>query len=138
MCGGVGTDIVSVPRITALFEGRGTPFLERWFTATELAYCLSKARPGLHLAARLAAKEAVVKALALTWSGPLPWRYVEIVNDRRGAPAVRLSGAVAQRAADAGVQGIAVSLAHCDEYATATAVLSRGERTPLGASGRVS
>jgi holo-[acyl-carrier protein] synthase len=99
-------------------------FLERWFTAREIAYCSSKAVPSRHFAARFAAKEAVVKALPMTWGGPLPWRSVEITNDPRGAPTVSLSGALLDAATRAGVSKIMVSLSHCDDYAVAFALVT--------------
>jgi holo-[acyl-carrier protein] synthase len=123
MCDGAGTDIVSVPRIEALMDRGGDRFLQRWFTPVEIAYCTGKAVPSRHFAARLAAKEAVVKALPVAWDGPLPWRSIEIVNEPRGRPTVRFSGdfsAVTQRV---GVRDVRVSLSHCDEYATAIALV---------------
>jgi holo-[acyl-carrier protein] synthase len=122
--GGVGTDIVATGRIAALIRDRGAAFLERWFTAREIEYCSGKAVPSRHFAARFAAKEAVVKALPMSWEGPLPWRSIEIVNDRSGAPAVLVSGAIGNAAVKAGVVDITVSLSHCDEYATATALVT--------------
>ncbi len=126
MDGGVGTDIVAVARIAALMRARETRFLRRWFTDREIRYCTAKAVPSRHFAARFAAKEAVVKALPLNWDGPLPWRSIEIVSDPRGAPSVSLSGAIGEAAVRAGVGEIRVSLSHCDEYATATAIVGRG------------
>lgn len=119
---GAGTDIVATGRIAALIRDRGAVFLERWFTAREIEYCCGKAVPSRHFAARFAAKEAVVKALPMPWEGPLPWRSIEIVNDRSGAPSVRVSGAIRNAAMKAGVVEIMISLSHCDEYATATAL----------------
>lgn len=120
----VGTDIVAVGRIAALVRDRNSAFLKRWFTVREIDYCSGKAVPSRHLAARLAAKEAVVKALPIAWDGPLPWRSIEIVNDPRGAPSVRLSGTVLDAATKAGVGEIKVSLSHCEEYATAVALVT--------------
>jgi holo-[acyl-carrier protein] synthase len=124
----VGTDIVPVARITALTRDRGEAFLKRWFTASEIDYCLGKAVPGRHFAARFAAKEAVVKALSMPWDGPLPWRFIEIINDLRGVPSVSLSGPTADAAARAGVTKIKVSLSHCDEFATAIALAITSDR----------
>ncbi|GEM_PF-284705 len=124
MCGGVGTDIVGVPRIAALIRVGGSAFLQRWFTPLEIAYCTAKAVPSRHFAARLAAKEAVVKALAFGWEGPLPWRSVEIVNEAHGAPVARLRGEVLAAARRAGVGTIRISMSHCDEYATAVALVT--------------
>lgn len=126
MPGGVGTDIVATGRIADLIRDRGAAFLERWFTPREIEYCSGKAIPSRHFTARFAAKEAVVKALPMPWEGPLPWRSIEIVNDRYGAPSVRVSGAIAHAAVEAGVVEIRVSLSHCDEYATATALVTTG------------
>jgi len=122
--GGVGTDIVAVGRIAALMRHRGAAFLERSFTAGEIEYCSGKAVPSRHFAARFAAKEAVAKALPVAWDRPLPWRSIEIVNDPRGVPSVRLSGAILDAATRAGVGEIRVSLSHCDEYATAIALVA--------------
>jgi holo-[acyl-carrier protein] synthase len=135
MPGGVGTDIVAVDRIAALIRNSGTAFLERWFTVGEIAYCSGKAVPSRHFAARFAGKEAVVKALPMAWNGPLPWRSIEILNDPRGAPSVSLSGAILDAATRAGVDEIRVSLSHCDEYATATAVVAiKGDKGDHNAS----
>lgn len=120
----VGTDIVSVGRIAALIRNAQATFLERWFTTQEIDYCSSKAVPSRHFAARFAAKEAVVKALPMPWDGPLPWRSIEIVSGPRGAPLVRLGGTFRAAAAEAGVSAIKVSVSHCDEYATAVALVT--------------
>jgi holo-[acyl-carrier protein] synthase len=124
-----GTDIVGVARVARLIDERGQKFLERWFTPAEIAYCSAKARPSLHFAARLAAKEAVVKALRLPWDGPVPWRDIEITHDEGGAPQVRLSGRLLRTAERDDVRWIEVSLSHCEEYATATAVAELAGRS---------
>lgn len=124
MHSGVGADIVAVGRIGALIQDHGAAFLERWFTAREIDYCSRKAVPSRHFAARFAAKEAVVKALPVAWDGPLPWRSIEIGNDPRGVPSVSLSGAILDAAIRAGVGEIKVSLSHCDDYATAIALVT--------------
>lgn len=120
----VGTDIVSVPRIAALVEARGSAFLDRWFTPAEIDYCTRMAVPSRHLAARMAAKEAVAKALPVVPDGHVAWRSIEIVSGPSGAPSVTLSGALQDAAARAGVRAIKVSLSHCDDYATATALVT--------------
>ncbi len=121
MTGGAGTDIVSVARVARLVESGGDSFVQRWFTPGEIAYCAGKAQPVLHLAARLAAKEAVLKALGARWDGPIPWRSIEIRHED-GVPTVRLSGDVLAAARRAGVGAVRVSLSHCQEFATAVAV----------------
>ena len=91
---------------------------ERLFTDAERAYCDGFARPGMHLAARFCAKEAVAKALGLeAWA----FRDVEVVATG-GAPEVRLSGRAAERAAELGREP-AISLTHSRLTAAAVAVL---------------
>jgi holo-[acyl-carrier protein] synthase len=119
---GMGTDIVSVPRIAALVDGRGHAFLARWFTQGELDYCLTKAQPSRHLAARIAAKEAVFKALQLSGERPVPWLEIEVGHNVVGAPTARLSGDVRREAQRAGTAQILLSISHSDDHATATAL----------------
>lgn len=125
-----GTDIVSVERIAKLIDERGSLFLQRWFTDEEIAYCSHKVQPALHFAARLAAKEAVVKALRLPRDGPIPWRNIEISNDLLGAPFVRLYGQVLESASRDQVRKVDVSLSHCRDYATATAIVEVADLPP--------
>jgi holo-[acyl-carrier protein] synthase len=119
---GTGTDIVSVSRVSALIERGGRRFVQRWFTVGEIAYCEGLAVPERHFAARLAAKEAVLKAMPFAWDSALPWASIEVVRGASGTPTVRLSGPIATAACSAGVSRILVSLSHCDEYATAVAL----------------
>ncbi len=123
---GIGTDIVAVHRLTDLVGARGQGFVRRWFTETEAAYCLGKAHPARHLAARLAAKEAVAKALRLDLERPVPWRDIEVVLDR-GVPGIRLHGELADRVPASVVWH--VSLSHSDDNAVASVVL---ESVPPG------
>lgn len=112
----VGIDLIEIERIERALERRPR-LAERLFTEGELAYASARARPGIHLAARFAAKEAVAKALRLHgWAH----REVEVVVDELGAPAVQLSGRVEQRARELGVD-VEVSLTHVRELAAAVA-----------------
>ena len=115
--GGVGIDLLEVERLERALERRPR-LAERVFTDAERAYAAARARPGLHLAARFCAKEAVAKALGMTaWS----WRDVEVVPTN-AAPEVRLSGSVAARADELGVRA-SISLTHTDTTAGAVALL---------------
>jgi len=114
---GVGIDLLEIERLERALERRPR-LAERVFTDAERAYAAARARPGVHLAARFCAKEAVAKALGMTaWS----WRDVEVVSTS-AAPVVRLAGGVARRAAELGVTA-SVSLTHTDTTAGAVALL---------------
>jgi holo-[acyl-carrier protein] synthase len=116
----VGTDVVDVARLTALL--RGQPGLAaEVFTPGELAYSGEGRRREEHLAARFAAKEAVLKALGTGLGPGMRWTDVEVVNDRSGAPRVRLHGAVAAAARRRRLASVEVSLSHTAGLALASA-----------------
>lgn len=113
---GVGIDLLEIARLERALERRPR-LAERVFTDGEREYAAARARPARHLAARFAAKEAVVKALGLR--GGFGLREIEVIAGE--PPTVRLSG----RAAEAAGEGrVDVSLAHSREFATAVAIRS--------------
>jgi holo-[acyl-carrier protein] synthase len=115
--GGVGLDLLDVDRFERALARRPR-LAQRLFTEGELEYAAGRARPAQHLAARFCAKEAVSKALGLSgWS----FRDVEVVSSG-GAPELRLSGTVAERARELRAEP-AVSLTHTDTTAGAVAIL---------------
>ena len=116
----VGVDLVEVARIARL--DRQTGGLAGVLTPGELAYCRGRVRPPEHLAARFAAKEAVLKALGTGAGGGLRWTDVELVNDEAGRPRVLLHGAATVLAARRGLADLDVSLSHTAELAIAHVV----------------
>jgi holo-[acyl-carrier protein] synthase len=120
----VGIDLVHVSRIERLLADH-VGAVEELFTPAEIAYCDSKRRRFEHLAARFAAKEAVLKALGRGLGRSMKWTEVEIVSSATGRPRVRLSGAVATAAARLGVLEVDVSLSHSEGLAIASAVATR-------------
>lgn len=127
MIHGIGTDVVAVARVRRLVDDDGQRFLARWFTDNEIAYCMAKAHPARHLAARLAAKESVVKALRLDGAHGVPWHDIEVVLDSVGAPGIQLHGSLADAAPPDGHWHVALS--HEDDQATAVAVLELDRRS---------
>lgn len=114
---GVGIDLIEIDRIEAAL-GRRPGLAERIFSQRELAYATRRARPGRHLAARFAAKEAVVKALG---EEGIPLSQVEICTDGEGAPQVELSGRASAFALSRGLE-ISISLTHSRDMAGAVAL----------------
>ncbi len=113
----MGIDMLEIERLERALRRRPR-LAERLFTEAERAYATGRARRAQHLAARFCAKEAVAKALALeAWSH----RDVEVVATGT-APAVRLGGAAAARAAELGAE-VVVSLTHTRTTAAAVAIL---------------
>jgi|SRR5688572_14964605 holo-[acyl-carrier protein] synthase len=119
MPAGIGIDLLEIERLERALERY--PRLEaRLFTDGERAYAAARRRPARHLAARFAAKEAVVKALGASGFAP---REIEI--EAGEPPQVRLSGRTAGLAAERGVS-IQVSLTHGRDHAAAVALAEHG------------
>ncbi len=114
----VGVDIIEIDRISATIERFGDRFLQRIYTEEEAAYCRGRAP---QLAARFAAKEAVMKALGTGTRG-VGWRDVEVARKRSGEPEIVLHGRAAARAEKLGIDRLAVSLSHSRKYAVASVV----------------
>ena len=116
-----GVDFTEIERVAGVLDRYGERFLRRVFTPGEIAYCRGRAP---NLAARFAAKEAVMKCLGTGFRG-VGWRDVEVVRAPSGAPSARLHGRARRRAERLGVTEIAISLSHSREYAMVVAVASR-------------
>ncbi|MBA2439046.1 MAG: holo-ACP synthase [Thermoleophilaceae bacterium] len=117
----VGVDVVGVARLERVVGGdeRRQASL---FTPGELAYCHGKRRCYEHMAARFAAKEAVLKAFGTGISQRMRWTDVEVVNESSGRPRIELDGAVATFAREHGLEDLDVSLTHGEGLALAHAV----------------
>jgi holo-[acyl-carrier protein] synthase len=117
---GIGTDLVEIERFRLAL--RRTPRLpERLFSEAERAYAARRRDPTERLAARFAAKEAVMKAMGVgLWRFPL--RDIEVVRATSGAPSVRLHGGAARLAAQRGVTEWRLTLTHTATLAQAIAV----------------
>jgi holo-[acyl-carrier protein] synthase len=104
------------------------------FTEREQAYCLRKKRRYEHLAARFAAKEAVLKAFGTGLGQRMQWTDVEVVNEVMGRPRVHLHGEVAALAERRGLIELDISLSHTSEIAIAhVAAIWAGQAASAGA-----
>ena len=111
---GIGIDLIEIERIERAIERRPR-LAERVFSRAELDQARDKARPGQHLAARFAAKEAALKALGL---GGLRLHEVEVEGGGTEPPRLRLHGEAAEVAEREGVV-LSVSLTHSRDLAAA-------------------
>ena len=122
---GVGVDLVEVPRIRTMLGEKGAHVYDRLLTAAEAEYCRSRPDPSEHVAVRLAAKEAVYKALQGSEEARgIGWRDIEVTRAPDGRPDVALTGLAAARARELGVRRVLLSLSHTHQAAVAVAVLS--------------
>jgi len=117
--GRLGFDLAQVSAIDHSLRTFGERFGRRLFTRGELDYAASgQGMRAERLAARFAAKEAVIKALGLSEAG-VNWRDIEVVKLSNGACSIALHGRAAQLAAAMGAPRLSVSLSHEGDYAGA-------------------
>ncbi len=118
----VGFDIVQIAQMTTSLTHFGDAFTHRLFTRDELNYATQDV--GLcaeRLAARFAAKEAVIKALQLSEVG-VDWRQIEVIKLPLGRCCLQMHGLVAQLASDYGVTQWLLSMSHDGDYAGAIVI----------------
>ena len=127
---GIGIDLVDIERFRRSLE-RTPSMRERLFTDVELAYVAPKADPVPSLAARFAAREAVMKALGLGL-GAFGFHEVWVERAETGAPSLAVTGAARGLADAAGVVAWHLSLTHSASTAGAH-VVAEGRAT--GAAG---
>ncbi len=122
---GIGIDLVDISRVERLLSARGERAMARLFCAGEVEYARGRARPAMHLAARVAAKEAAFKALAGDAAARrIGWREIEVVNGAAddGRPRIELHGRAAARAAALGVTRLWLTMSHSSVTACAMVV----------------
>jgi holo-[acyl-carrier protein] synthase len=117
---GIGIDAVEVDRFRRVLQ-RTPRVVERLFSGDELEYARRRRDPTERLAARFAAKEAVMKALGVGL-GAFAFRDVEVLSEPSGRPGLRVSGGAARLAEQRGVSGWRLSLTHTASTAEAVVV----------------
>jgi holo-[acyl-carrier protein] synthase len=121
---GVGIDLVDLERIRLLLASKGEQAMTRFFSAHEREYMASRPDVTGHAAARIAAKEAVYKAMqALPSARGIGWRDIEVARDGQGRPAIQLHGLAAKISEASGGLRIQISLTHSALSAGAIAVV---------------
>jgi holo-[acyl-carrier protein] synthase len=113
----VGIDLVDLPRFRRVVDRWGDRFLRRVFTPAERSSCEATAQRVLHLAARFAAKEAILKALGPSGIG---WTDIEIPRRPGHGVTPKLYGKAGRRL---GRRHLSVSLTHTEQAAAAVAVV---------------
>jgi holo-[acyl-carrier protein] synthase len=120
---GLGTDLIEIERIQASMDRFGERFLERVFTAGEIAYCKRKKQPAESLAARFAAKEAGAKALGTGISRGVSWKEIEVTREVGERPMLHFNGRAGELAEAMGVRRAQLTLSHSRKLAIAMVVV---------------
>ncbi|MBI4883497.1 MAG: holo-ACP synthase [Actinobacteria bacterium] len=120
MIKGIGVDAVDIARFRIALT-RTPSMRERLFTPAELAYVEPKADPVPSLAARFAAREAVMKAMGLGL-GAFGFHEVSVARAESGEPSLVVAGRALELAMERGVSNWSLSLTHTDVIAIAYVV----------------
>ena len=123
MIKGVGMDLVELERIRELLSDR---FIERILSEKEMKEYQNLAHEQVKLefiGGRFAAKEAISKALGTGIGNGVSFQDIEIFNNSKGAPEVKLTGGAAEVLQSLGAKQVLLSLSDEKEYAIAYAVL---------------
>lgn len=120
---GLGTDLIEIGRIHSSIEQYGERFLNRVFTAGEIAYCQRKKNSAESFAARFAAKEAGAKALGTGIGRGVRWKEIEVQRQPGERPTLHFTGRAAERADAMGVRNIQLSLTHSSDVALAVVLV---------------
>ncbi len=112
---GIGCDIEEISRFNKLVAM--DEFVDLVFLPLEKEYCRNKQVPEQHFAVRFCGKEAVIKALASVNIGKVDFLDIEIINDGKGVPRVRISKNIRQNI------DIKLSLSHSRNSALAQALV---------------
>jgi len=120
---GTGIDIVEIDRIARTIERFGDRFLEKVFTAEEIAFCRRKKTFAESFAARFAAKEAGAKALGTGIQHGVTWKELEVRRQPGHRPTLHLTGRALEFAKRLGVVHVSLSLTHTATLAMASVQL---------------
>ena len=123
---GIGTDMVSIPRISGLIDRYGKRFLHKVFTGNEIEEGLKRIDSAHFFAARFAAREAFFKALGTGWGAGLSLKEVGVVRGEKGKPDFLLSDRVNDALKQRDVAFCHLSLTHDGDMAQALVILEGG------------
>lgn len=129
---GVGVDLVDIDRIAEMRRKHGERLCGMVFLPAEMEYCRKRGNPDESLAARFAAKEAVMKALGTGWAQGVHFMGIEVTTAEGGQPGVLLHGKTKVKARELGAGKIHLSLSHSKNLAVAHVVVEKNEEISEG------
>jgi holo-[acyl-carrier protein] synthase len=122
---GHGIDVVDLSRIGKIVS-RDEDFVQGWFSDREILRLWERRFRVEDIGERIAAKEAVVKALGTGFSGDVSWQDIEVDTLSCGSTKIVLSGGALNAAQSLGVTNLVVSISHTASLAMAS-VIAVGE-----------
>jgi holo-[acyl-carrier protein] synthase len=135
---GIEVNIIEITRIQDVLTRDSERFLHQIFTTNEQLYCLAHRMPARHLAARLAAKEAVLKILGIGQRVGFIWTEIDIRVSLSGSPYLVLEGRALENADQLAIGQWYLSLTHTHQYAGAFVIAERvGDAMDSASIGRL-
>lgn len=120
---GIGTDIVSISRISDILDRQGERFAQRILTDTEFREFENSHQKVHFLAKRFAAREAVAKAFGTGFTRGLSLKHIAITHDELGKPIVVLYDKAVEIKQRLGINHIHISIADEKEFAIAYVIM---------------
>jgi holo-[acyl-carrier protein] synthase len=119
----VGVDLIRISDVADSIDRFGSRYTRRLFTVDEIRYCeQDPSRAPERFAARFAAKEATIKVLRPGPNDGLDWKTVEVRRAEEGWCEIELHADALILATRRGIEDLALSMSHEQDYATATVV----------------
>ncbi len=126
---GIGIDLCDCARVERMLADHSDAFLDRVLTPSERTYCLAARGSTDRVAARYAAKEALLKSLGTGLRDGMAWTEIEVAHDALGAPTISVRGEVARAATALGVDRFLITLSHAGGMAIAQVMAVRCDPT---------
>jgi len=125
---GLGTDIISVERITRILSKNASAFIDKICSSDEKRYLQSCADITSKLAKLWAAKEAAVKALGTGFIEGISFKDIELKHNSLGRPELEFKGIALQKLqtlAQGGQTNILISLSDDKPWAQAVVIIEK-------------
>jgi len=122
---GIGTDLVYIPRMTALLAKHGDKIAQRILSDNEFKQFQKSNNQANFLAKRFAAKEATAKALGTGFRDGLSLSHIEVNNDENGKPELGFMRRGQQLIQQLSIGRSMISLTDEQDYALAYVILER-------------
>ena len=122
MIAGIGNDIVDMRRVRKMLLRRPHRLPLRLLTDAEQKEFAARKFAPAYLAGRIAAKEALAKALQNGLRAPMTWQRVSVLSDSRGAPNFYFDASMQNHLHSRGVSRCHLSLSHDGDYAAAVVI----------------
>lgn len=125
MIAGIGVDLATVSRVSAVHQRFGKRFARRFLHDNELPAYEAHQNQDRFLTKRFAVKEAAVKALGTGERAGVLLKDFYLEHDELGKPLLKVSGQAKVRCTASGIRNFWVSLSDEGDTVTAFVILER-------------